>query len=269
MIVVRYLWRAVVAIIEGALGIAAATLPQRHWSALDRRIPVTGMALPSAIATFGVAALLGIPGYFRYAERRTDLVIDSLLVATGWRASAGQELLSETGAQMVWVSGYLAPFTYALLTPTGLFALYLTLSGYFRLAAWYVEQPQGDLLVTFVDSAVVKRRRAAALERSRAERESLEGPEVPDRLITGRAAGIPDAELVVVSSRRKPGWEAGVFVITPDTWYRLGQPVERTVHAGLRTLYPLTEIHDLEARRKSVQYELPPLSGAHTERTSS
>ena len=268
MIVLRYVWQAVVAVVYGALGIAAAFLPRRHWSAFDRRIPVTEMALPSAMATFGVAGLFGIPGFFRYVERRTDLVVDSILIATGWMARPEQEMLSTSGAQMVWISGYLAPFTYALLTPTGLITFYLALSGYFRIATWYVEQPQGDLLLTLVDSAAAKRRRVAAAEHTRAEREALEGPQVPDRLITGRTAGIPDAELVVVSSRRKPGWEAGVFVITSETWYRVGQPVERVLPGGLRTLYPLTEIRDLEARRKSVEYELPPLSG-HTERTSS
>lgn len=269
MIVIRYLWRAVVAIVAWTLGIAAGVLPRRHWPALDRRIPVSEMALPSAIATFGVAALFGIPGFFRYVERRTDIIVEGVLVATGWMAPPEQPVLAEGAAQMVWISGYLAPFTYALLTPTGLVTFYLALSGYFRLAAWYVDQPQGDFLLTLLDSAVARRRRAAGIDRSRADREALEGPETPDRLITGRAAGIPEAELVVVSSRRKPGWEAGVFVITPDAWYRLGQPVERILPGGLRTLYPLSEIHDLEVRRKSVEYELPPLSGAHRERTSS
>jgi len=55
---------------------------------------------------------------------------------------------------------------------------------------------------------------------------------VPDRLVTGPAAGIPDAELVVVASRQKPGWERGVFVITPDAWYRLGEPIDRLQPEG-------------------------------------
>ena len=75
-------------------------------------------------------------------------------------------------------------------------------------------------------------------------------------------------ELVVVASRQKPGWERGVFVITPDAWYRLGEPIDREMPAGLRTLYPLTELRDLEVRRKSVEYTLPPLTGSpsHAER---
>lgn len=117
-------------------------------------------------------------------------------------------------------------------------------------------------MLTLVDSIISTLRRKAAARRDVRAREALEGPEVPDRLVTGRAAGLPDADFVVVASRRKPGWERGVFVITPDLWYRLGAPTERRLHAGLRTLYPLTEIRDLEVVRKSVEYALPPLSGS-------
>lgn len=260
MIVIRYLWRAVIVILEGCLACAAGVLPRRYWSALDRRIPVSQAAAASAIATFGVAALIGIPGYFQYVERRSDLIVRSLLAATGWIAPAAGDL-STVGAQTAWISNYLAPLTYVLATPTGLLTFYLTITGYYRFAAWYVDAAQGDPLLTLVDSFVSKRRRAAAAQGANEAREAREGPEVPDRLITGRAAGIPDAELVVVSSRQKPGWDAGVFVITPDVWYRLGTPVERTLPGGLRTLYPLNEIRDLEVRRKSVEYELPALSG--------
>jgi hypothetical protein len=41
----------------------------------------------------------------------------------------------------------------------------------------------------------------------------------------------------------------------PDKWYRLGEPVERTVEGHLRTLYPLKEHNDLEVARRSVRYE--------------
>jgi len=263
MSLLRYFGGALLTALQVAVACAAGLLPRRHWPDLDRRLPVTRAAALSALATFGVAALIGIPGFFRYVETRTDLIVENLLVSTGWLTPTGAgNHLSTEGAQMVWVSEYLAPFTYALLTPTGLLAFYLTITGYFRFAAWYVEAPQGDPLLTFVDSFVHRRRQAAAAQRAKEAREALEGPEVPDRLVTGHAAGLPGAELVVVSSRRKPGWDAGVFVITPDTWYRLGTPVERMLPGGLRTLYPLNELRDLEVRRKSVEYVLPPLSGA-------
>ena len=60
-----------------------------------------------------------------------------------------------------------------------------------------------------------------------------------------------------MSSRRKPGWERGVVVYTTAAVFRIGEPVERTIAGRLRTLYPLAEHTDLEAVRKSVQYDMP------------
>jgi hypothetical protein len=265
MSLLRLFWRFIVWIAEAAVACLAGVLPRRHWPRLDERFPVTSMAGVSAIVTFFAAAAIGIPGYFRYVQSRTDLIVSSLLAATTGLLTPGanpRELLSEQGAQMVWVSGYFAPFTFALLTPTGLVSFYLTLTGYYRLAAWYVESPQGDPVLTLIDSFIAGRRIVAAGERAKEARERLEGPEVPDRLVTGKSAGIPDAELVVVASRRKPGWEAGVFLISSGTWYRLGLPEERMLPSGLRTFYPMNELKDLEVRRRSVEYELPPLSGS-------
>jgi hypothetical protein len=92
---------------------------------------------------------------------------------------------------------------------------------------------------------------------TRAAREAVEGPEVADRIVTASAAGIPDCDFVVVSSRRKPDWERGLAVFTDDGCYRLGEPVEQTIAGRLRTLYPLTAHDDLEVIRRSVRYDLP------------
>src|SRR5204863_9854241 len=88
-------------------------------------------------------------------------------------------------------------------------------------------------------------------------REDLEGPEIPDRVVTSAKAGIPGCDFVIVSSRAKPGWGRDVVVYTQDACYRIGEPVERTVQGRLRTLYPLTEHTDLEAVRRSVHYDMP------------
>jgi hypothetical protein len=92
---------------------------------------------------------------------------------------------------------------------------------------------------------------------SHAAREALEGPAAPDRVVTADAAGMPACDLVIVASRRKPGWERGAAVITPDTCFRIGEPQEKTIAGRLRYLYPLTEHTDFEAIRRSVHYELP------------
>ena len=62
-------------------------------------------------------------------------------------------------------------------------------------------------------------------------------PDIADRVVSSTAAGIPGCDFVVVSSRRKPGWERGVAVFTEDGCYRLGDPVEQTIAGRLRTLY--------------------------------
>jgi hypothetical protein len=86
---------------------------------------------------------------------------------------------------------------------------------------------------------------------------------VPDRLVTGAAAGWPACDLVLIASRPKPGWEPGTVLVTSDKWYRIGSSEARTIAGRLRTLYPLTEHADLEAVRKWVREELP-----HYESTS-
>ena len=249
--------------LASGLAVLAAVLPRRHWAALDQWIPVTRSVLLSGIATIAAAAVIGIPAYWKSQEAMSRVVARSLMQAAGWpvRESSG-ELLPEAAAQVTWLSGYISPLSFALLTPAGLAMTYLAVTGLSRTVAWFVDSSHGDPLLTALDSIVSQRRRARAVRRATAAREALEGPEVPDRLVTGKAAGIPEAELVVVASRRKPEWQRGVFVITPEAWYRIGEPVERQLRAGLRTLYPLSEIHDLEVRRKSVEYDLPPLSGS-------
>jgi len=48
-------------------------------------------------------------------------------------------------------------------------------------------------------------------------------------------------------------------VTTDDGWFVLGEPFDRPMPNGLRTIYPLTTQNTLEAVRKSVPYQLPPL----------
>jgi hypothetical protein len=88
---------------------------------------------------------------------------------------------------------------------------------------------------------------------------------VSDVLLTGRDGGAPEADFVLVCSRRKEGWELGVFVVTPEKWYRIGRPFDRRYPGGLRVLYPLSEVGGAEIIRRSVAYDLPRLSEAYSE----
>jgi hypothetical protein len=152
--------------------------------------------------------------------------------------------------------------SYVLLTPRGLFSLYLVFAGVIRAGAWLVGDAMGDPLLTLVDSGwrTLLRQRHAA--RTRQQRLALERDDEPDRRYGGEWAGLAGVDFVIVSARRKPGWTKGTYVMTSDGWYVLGEPFDRPMANGLRTVYPLTEHRTLDVLRKGVTYELPPLRGS-------
>jgi hypothetical protein len=150
-------------------------------------------------------------------------------------------------------------FEFMLLTPRGLFSLYLMVTGVFRAASGAFDDPRGDPLLSGIDWAIVSARRRSRARRAARARVAREGEAVPDQLITGEAAGL-QADYVVIASRRKPEWTAGAIILTADTWYRLGDPIEMELPYGLRTLYPLTKLEAIEVVRRGIEYELPRLS---------
>src|SRR6185295_8686408 len=120
----------------------------------------------------------------------------------------------------------LSPVAFLFFTPLGLGSLYLAGAGVVRFIAAVVDEPFGDPILTGAHrlTLYLTARRAAAV--ARAKRAALEGADIPDRVLTGAAAGAPGAELVVVSARRKAGWEEGVLVVTGSGWYRIGRIFE-------------------------------------------
>jgi hypothetical protein len=230
-------------------------LPRRLWPRLPPAFSMTSAAFASGLATCSLGAAVGVPGFLEHAHATSSLAIDAQLQRAFSNPDAGySQGLSQGFAG-------LAIFTFLLLTPAGWATLYLTISGGLRMGAAWFDDPFGDPLLTGVDAVVrrgvARRRRHAA----RSAREAREGPEVADRIVSSAAAGVAGCDFVIVASRRKPGWERGVVVVTSDGCYRLGEPVEQTVAGRLRTLYPLAAHDDLEAIRRSVRYELPPPPG--------
>jgi hypothetical protein len=234
----------------------AVLLPYRHWPRLPVGLPVESAAFASGLATALAGAAIGIPGFIEHAHATTSLGLDAMLhkVFTDPNAGYNQGL----------VQGFagLSIFTFLLLTPKGVLTLYAVVSGTLRMGGAWFDDPIGDPILTGVDALALRTIGAAREKRERRTREALEGPEIADRVVTSAAAAISDCDLVVVSSRRKPGWDRGVVVLTTDDCYRIGMPVERTVHGRLRTLYPLTLHRDFEAIRKSVRYDLPRIAKA-------
>jgi hypothetical protein len=234
---------------------AAALLPHRRWRQLPYWIPVQAAAFPSALLTFFLGAAIGIPGFLEHAAATVSLANETVVAEAMRNPTAGYS------RGMVQGFAGLSIFTFLFLTPKGLLTLYLLGSGGVRAAAAWFDDPVGDPLLTGLDHALLGARDRHSRETGRRTREGLEGPAVADRAVSSAAAGLPDCDLVIVSSRRKEGWEHGVTVFTAEAAYRIGQPVERTIAGRLRTLYPLTEHKDFEAVRKSVHYDLPVRAG--------
>ena len=230
-------------------GMAASLLPTRHWNRLPSDVPVETGALLSGLATMMAGAAIGIPGFLAHAHAQTSVGLDMAL-ARMWKTDVyrGDLVMGHSG---------LSVFTFLLLTPQGWLTLYLLVTGTYRGIAAYVGDPFGDPILTGMDSLVARGWTQRTTRKAIETREALEGPPVGDRVVSPTAAGIPDCDFAIVSSRRKPGWERGVAVFTEDGCYRLGEPVERTINGRLRTIYPLTEHRDHEAIRRSVHYDVP------------
>ena len=233
------------------IGLFAAWLPYQRWGRLPHWILVERAAVVSGLLTVLGGAAIGIPGFLEHAGANVSF-LNQTIVTEGRRNAQ----VDYSRGLVMGFSG-LSIFTFLFVTPEGLLTLYLLGSGSLRAGGAWFGDPIGDPILTGVDYIVAGGRARRRDDRGRRERERLEGPEIPDRLVTPAAAGLTGCDVVVVSSRRKPGWENGVVVLTADAAYRIGPPAERTIAGRLRTLYPLTEHRDFEAIRKSVYYDWP------------
>ncbi len=238
------------AVSRAVAGVACAMLPRRYWPALDERFPVSEAAAAAGILTMLAGVAIGIPGFIHHAQGESEAhtaAFASVLTMTS--AADNRQFLAG-------VNG-LALFTFLLLTPARWATMYLGLSGLVRAAGAWFDDPHGDFVLTLADTAIVSGWRDRQARKSRAAREALEGPNVPDRVVPGAQVGLGNAELVIVASRQKPGWDTGTVVLTEGPSYRVGAIVERTIHGRLRTLYPLTEHKDFEVFRRTVRYGMP------------
>ena len=231
--------------------------PRRHWSSLDEQFPVYRAALLSGIVELMAALSVAIPAYLAFAQAGASQAVDAMLASNGWRTATNQSGATTAGAQLQWVSQFFGPLTFVVATPIGALSFYLVATGFLRIVTAWVDDPQGDPLLTIADWLLFRSKTKREVRQKKELRESLEGAEVADRVVTGAKAGIPDAELVVIASRVKAGWVKGAFIITDDKWYRLGEPVHRDTPNGLRTLYPMSEVRDLEVMRKGIPYRMP------------
>lgn len=244
------------ALLDYVLALPCALLPKRYWQSID--LPVANVAVASAFIVLLAGFAIGIPGYFLYLARLQG--VEGLSLLDIGRLQVEHQLPETANASGVPAAVYAtAPLAFGFFSPLGLFCTYLVVSSWFRLAAAYVDETHGDPVLTLVDSTARRLFTRRQHHTARAAREKLEGADEPDRRYDAQWAGLTGVDFVIVASRRKPGWTKGTWVITPDGWYVLGEPFDRPMPNGLRTVYPLTLQNTLEPVRKSVQYELPPL----------
>jgi hypothetical protein len=235
-----------------------ALLPKRYWDSFD--LPVANAATASAFIVLFLGFGLGIRGYFDYLERLRTTSKGVSIIEIAELQNQGKLPETANVSAVPTALAATAPIAFAFFTPLGALATYLVLASFFRIGASYAEDAHGDPILTGLD-ALARRWRGTHVQRSeRAAREKLEGAEEPDRLYDGNWAGLPDVTYVVVAARRKAGWTKGTWVITNDGWYTLGEPFDRPMPHGMRTVYPLTlQTSTSDVLRKGVSYELPPL----------
>ncbi|MCU0242634.1 MAG: hypothetical protein MUF51_09470 [Vicinamibacteria bacterium] len=255
----RKLSDAILIVAMHLLAIPLACAPRRYWKALDEHLPVARMVLISSLLTVMLGFGLGLQGFLRHGQELAS-AHNTATLDLAYR-SDGRPGQVTSAAPVAF--NMLAFFSFLLLTPQGWLSGYLVLSGLTRGLTIAVFEPEGDPLLTLGDH-VLRNRLGRAREHSAArEREAREGPEQPDLLVKGETLGL-ECDLVVVASRRKPGWDKGVFVVAETGRYRIAEPIDREFPQGLRALYPLTEARDLEAMRRWVPYQLPAQSATVT-----
>jgi hypothetical protein len=233
------------------LGIA----PRRFWHRLEPPLPLAATAVPAGLFTFVLGFIIGVPGFFTYAEAAADTNNTWMLQNISRVAPKDANYLT-TGPVAI---SLLTLFAFLFLTPLGLLTTYLITTGALRAVSAMVDDPRGDPFLSAVHWATTSLMALMKRASKQHARERLEGPDVPDRMVTGEAAGLT-ADYVVIASRRKPEWEAGAIILTSTDWYRLGAPIDAETENGLRTLYPLTKLDAVEVVRRGIQYELPRLS---------
>jgi hypothetical protein len=244
-------------LVDRLLAIPCALLPKRYWQSFD--LPMANMAPVSSWMTMLAGFVIGIPAYFAFLDRLRQAKNASILDIAKLQV-AGK--LPETADVSAIPSALYAtaPLAFAFFTPIGLFCTYLVFSGFARVVASYVDEAHGDPVLSGADWLGRRLFTSRQQRTVRVERARLERTDEPDRRHDGEWAGLTGVDFVIVSARRKPGWSKGTWVITNDDgWFVLGEPFDRPMPNGLRTVYPLTAQTTLEAVRKSVEYEFPPL----------
>jgi len=238
-----------------ALIIGAA--PRRMWRRLEPPLPLRATAFPAGILTLSVGFAIGVSGFLTFAEHSADANNAWMLRQLTTPATS----YDPNVALVPYGMSVLTLFIFLFFTPAGWLGMYLVSTGTLRAVAAYLDpdDARGDPVLSGLDHVVTALLAKSREERTRFVRERREGPETPDRLVTGAAVGV-DADYVLLASRRKAEWDPGAIILTSSDWYKLGIPFDLDTPAGLRTAYPLTKMEAVEVVRRGIRYELPRLT---------
>jgi hypothetical protein len=234
-------------------------LPRRYWQVLEERLPVGNAAFAASVLTLFAGAALGITGFLAHLAEVTSQN-NALYLEAAARTDAASIPMPSA------ISG-LSLFTFILLTPQGWISSYLAVSGLVRAIGSQFDDPHGDLLLTAADAGVRGAWRRAVRRGEIDNRHLLEGPRVRDRVLPGAHAGPPLADLVIVASRIKDGWDPGTVVLTNRGEFRIVEFDDRMIDNRLRRLYFLARHQDLEVFRRTVHYDLEESVAARAEFT--
>jgi hypothetical protein len=235
----------------------AGILPRRMWPALQLHLPMRSAAAMSGIVTLLAGFFYAFGGFMIFATNLAAANNDWMLTRLAGAPAAGDAAagLVPYGVSVVTL------FIYVFLTPRGLFSTYVFVSGTLRAISGYLDDPHGDPILSVIVWSAETLFHKNRNERRQIARRRLEGADAADVLQTGAWAGLPDDDFVVLSARKKPGWDAGAIVMTSSDWFRLGLPFDMLTPAGLRTAYPLKKMDTVEVVRRGIHYELPRLRG--------
>jgi hypothetical protein len=228
-------------------GVAAAMVPRRYWPALDGFVPASRAAAVAALLTMGAGVALGFFGLFAHLREVASLNNAAYLEAAV--RHGGEELPLPSA-----LSG-LSLFTFVLLTPQGWLSSYLAISGLVRTVGSQFDDPHGDFVLTLVDAGARRVATSTIRRGATANRHRLEGPRARDRVVPGNRVGLAVADVVIIASRIKDGWEPGTIVLSNRGEFRILDCEDRTIDGRLRRLYPLARVGDLQAFRRTVTYE--------------
>jgi len=126
--------------------VVAGAAPRRLWHRLEPPLPLAATAVPAGLFTFVLGFIIGVPGFFAYAEAAAD-TNNTWMLQNISRVAAKDANYLTTGPVAI---SLLTLFAFLFLTPLGLLTTYLITTGALRAVSAMVDDPRGDPILSGV-----------------------------------------------------------------------------------------------------------------------